>query len=155
MEVIFEEGDKFMMNIYTDVSEEFVPIYAIINGEKRFLFNKRARYTNHIDLEDQERRKKMLVLTGGKYFKFYGFWDDPKEFLEYMIKKKFHFSVGLKTENIFYEQDTAKKSLLYYDFQGNLEEVSAAFHYRIYDTDFAQEIREAINKIFNKGENEE
>ena len=88
-------------------------------------------------LEEGELRKKHLVSTDGAYFKFYGIYDSPFEMLKEISERKHHF---VEPEDTYCY--SIKNRLL--DFHGNRKEVSAAFHYRIYDSDIAKMIKKAV-----------
>ena len=86
-------------------------------------------------LREQEAHKNHLRMTGGKYFKFHGIDDNPVDWLKRIANGKYHFTTP---DNLYYCSIEEKG---YLDFHGNLEEVSAAFFYRIYDKDLAEQVQ--------------
>lgn len=121
------------------------PTYAVIDGVEHFMFNRREDSNGHVERAwEYEEWKKQLVATEGKYFKFYGFMDDPIAFLNMVATEGYHFDVRMEEDYIFSEAEDVKC----YEFQGNLKEVSAAFHYRIYDTALAKKIAVAVHNLF-------
>lgn len=118
------------------------PHYMIKDGKRYFMFNS-ASDDNRFDKENQESRKAQLIANDGKYFKFNGVFPSPLEMLKWIIDKKYQFC-SLTEKAIHYEDGTSED---YFDFHGNLKEISAAFFYRIYDEQLIAEIKTLIKQI--------
>lgn len=113
------------------------PNYMLKDGKELFMFNRRDPDDEWV-LEKNEERKKQLLSNNGAYCRFNGFHESPMEMIKAIAKRKAHF---VEPENLF--RGSMKKSG-YEDFHGNLREVSAAFHYRIYDFDINEKVRNAV-----------
>ena len=118
----------------------YYPTYMIKDGKEYFVFNRREPDDKWI-LEENEERKNQLIQTDGKYFRFYSLYKNPIEMLKNIVEKKHHFT---KQRKVFYESIEERG---YIDFEGNLEEVSAAFKYRIYDEKFATQIQNVVECV--------
>lgn len=115
---------------------DMYPTYMVKDGKEYFMFNRRDP-DDKWKLEENEQRKKRLIETNGKYFSFHGFYSDPLEMLIDVANRKHHFS----QPDILYYGSLDKE---YLDFLGNLKEVSAAFHYRIYDRRLGEKIQKVV-----------
>lgn len=118
------------------------PTYMRKDGKEYFMFNRREP-DDAWQLQANEDRKAFLIANGGKYFKFNGFYDDPFEMLEEIKERKHTFS---EPENKIYACSFEENGFI--DFRGNRREVSAAFHYRIYDREMAEKIQEIVHGIY-------
>lgn len=121
----------------------YYPTYMIKNKKEYFVFNRREPDEKY-NLEENEARKQQLIQTNGKYFKFNSFYENPIEMLNEIIERKHNFT---DPENMYY-CGIEKSGFL--DFHGNRKEVSAAFHYRIYDEKLASQIIKIVECINNK-----
>ena len=121
----------------------YYPTYMIKDGKEYFVFNRREP-DDKWKLEENEAHKNQLIKTDGKYFRFHSFYENPVEMLKEIIERKHHFT----TPNKMYYGCIEGNG--YLDFQGNRKEVSAAFHYRIYDEKLAMKIQEIVKKINSK-----
>lgn len=138
--ITFIEKDGYYDESLFTGSCHMYPTYMIKNGKEHFIFNRREPDDKWV-LEKNEARKKQLIETDGKYFKFNGFYDNPFDMLKSIVERKHHFT---SPENIYYGD---MKESHYFDFHGNRKEVSAAFHYRIYDEEIAVKIQNVVNFI--------
>ena len=119
----------------------FYPTYMVKDGKEYFVFNRREP-DDSWKIKENEIWKNQLVSTDGKYFAFHGFYDNPLDMLKEIIKRKHHFC---RPDNVYENLEEYSCS----DFHGNRNEVSAAFHYRIYDKELShiiKQIVECINK---------
>lgn len=92
------------------------PTYMVKDGKEYFMFNRREPQPSYEDAED-EAFKKFLLLTDGRYFKIYGYIDDPLEILKIAAERKLHFT---DPENLWlgnFERNG------YIDFNGNFWEI--------------------------------
>lgn len=120
------------------------PTYMVKDGKEYFMFNRREP-DDPWKLRENDERKAFLISNGGKYFKFHGFYDDPFEMLKEICERRHTFTDPEK-ENYFGSLEEHG----FIDFHGNRREVSAAFHYRIYDPEMAREIQEIVRLIHRK-----
>lgn len=120
------------------------PTYMVKDGKEYFMFNRR-KPDDPWKLQANEDRKAFLIANDGKYFVFHGFYSDPFEMLKMIASRKLTFTES-EEKNYYgsFEKDG------YMSFHGNLREVSAAFHYRIYDREMAEKIKEAVHHIHKK-----
>ena len=119
------------------------PTYMVKGGKEYFMFNRREPQPSYKDEED-EAFKNFLISTDGRYFKFNGYQDDPLEMLKIAAKRKHHFT---DPENLWF-CDFGKSG--YSDFHGNFKEVSAAYHYRIYDAELIKKIKTATISLIQE-----
>lgn len=70
------------------ISRTYVPVFMVKNSIEYFIMN-RAVDGFPLENEHLERIKSMLLKTEGRYFKFYGAYDDPFEMLA-NIKERGH-----------------------------------------------------------------
>lgn len=120
------------------------PTFMRKDGKEVFMFNRREP-DDSWKLRENEERKAFLIAHDGKYFKFNGFYDDPFEMLKEMAERRHTFT---ESEEKNYWCSFEENGFI--DFHGNRREVSAAFHYRIYDPEMAQKIKEAVHHIHRK-----
>lgn len=124
------------------------PVFMLKDGREYFVQNRREPDDNW-KKEDLERRKAELLANDGAYFRFHGFYSDPLEMLAEIEKRGHTFT---EPNSLFVDCRSSKSyGEGFVDFHGNLNEVSAAFHYRIYDMDFLNAVKEAARKIAGKG----
>ena len=139
----FIEKEKYYDDSQYTGSCYYYPTYMVKDGKEFFVFNRREP-DDEWKIEKNKTRKNQLIENEGKYFKFNGFYDDPLEMLKEIIKRRHHFTTPRK----MYYGNLAGG---YLDFHGNRNEVSAAFHYRIYDTELACIIQKVV-KLINSEE---
>ena len=120
------------------------PTFMRKDGKEVFMFNRREP-DDSWKLRENEERKAFLIAHDVKYFKFNGFYDDPFEMLKEMAERRHTFT---EPEEKNYWCSFEENGFI--DFHGNRREVSAAFHYRIYDPEMAQKIKEAVHHIHRK-----
>lgn len=137
-----EEQEKWYSNNYAFGGRYMYPNYMLKNGKRFFIFNRGSNARSY-EIDEQEARKAQLIANDGKYFKFHGSFPSPIEMLKWIIDKKYRFC-SLTADNCHYEDGTSSD---YFDFHGNLKEISAAFFYRIYDEQLIAEIKTLIKQI--------
>ena len=113
------------------------PTYMVKEGKEFFMFNRRVP-DDSWKLKEDERRKEQLISTGGAYMTFNGFYPNPMDMLAEVAERKHHFT----TPDSMYWASIEERGFL--DFHGNRCEVSAAFHYRIYDVELAEKVKKAV-----------
>lgn len=122
--------------IITDVSIEQ-------DGEKLFL---RGFHAKHEPREKEEMKlliKKLELMRRLKFYRFYGNEDTPLEFIIMMQQNNYHFGQNYRCE---FRKSSNQKT---WDFSGNLQEVSGAFHYRIFDRAYARKVYNIVKKMIN------
>lgn len=128
----FIEKEPYSINTLW-ANEQYYPCYMVKDGAEFFLWN-RSEPLDRFEKEDIERRKQQLIDNSGAYFKFYDHssHNSPIDFLDWLSAKKLTLR----------DNCTAKTSAdeTYFDFQGNLNECSCAFSYRIYDKNIVKEV---------------
>lgn len=144
---IEEEQEKWHSANYAFGDRDMYPNYMIKDGKRFFMFNRGSNARSY-DIDKQEARKAQLLSTDGKYFKFHGAFASPIDMLKWIIDKKYRFC-SLTFNNVHYENSTSED---HFDFHGNLKEVSAAFFYRLYDSELIGEIKTMLKQIPYKKE---
>lgn len=132
------------------IGATYAPIFMVKDGREYFVFNRVIREGGSGTEKNAcnesagglEAVKQLLIQNGGTYFRFYGSYADPFEMLKEMANRGHTFC--------------SSKTLLddcrgiegygagFVDFLGNRNEVSAAFHYRIYDMEMLERLKEAL-----------
>lgn len=120
------------------------PTYMVKNGVEYFMFN-RTSSESSTDKDQRESRTKQLLDNGGMFFRFYGYKDNPLAYLWEVVKGKCTFTPYYDIPGIDKDNEQG-----YVDFGGNLNEVSAAFDYRIYDNELATLVETVFNLICEK-----
>lgn len=124
------------------------PTFMVKDGKEYFMFN-RLDPDDGWKLRENEDRKKFLASKDGAYFKFNGYYDDPMDMIAEMKARKHTFT---KPDDIFLDRRGHKVyGEGFVDFHGNRREVSAAFHYRIYDEALLEKVRTAVAELIKGG----
>lgn len=140
--------------------QTYAPNYMVKDGVEYFLVNRVVRcddrgYANlHLDESRKglEATKQFLVKNGGAYFKFYGIYADPFEMLKKIAERGHTFC---DPEKLFDDcRGINGYGAGFVDFHGNRNEVSAAFHYRIYDMEMLERLKERVGFFMKGGEGE-
>lgn len=124
------------------------PMFMVKDGKEYFMWNRREP-DDSWKLKERERQKEELLANSGRYFHFHGLYADPFKMLEEMENRGHTFT---EPDSLFVDC-TGKPDGYgagFVDFHGNRNEVSAAFHYRIYDESMVEKIREAIAPIVER-----
>lgn len=119
------------------------PMYMKKDGEEYFLWG-RAEDEPKFRLEEIEKRKQQLIDNGGAYFKFHDNSgnNDPIGFLQWVKNNHYTLCNDCKAK-LLSDNKT-------FDFVGNLNEVSCAFFYRIFDKEMINTVSEAIKTMKKK-----
>lgn len=120
------------------------PTYMRKDGKEFFMFNRRDP-DDSWELRADEARKAFLTANNGTYFKFHGSYDNPFEMLKQITERHLTFTEP-EEKNFWCSVDEPG----FIDFHGNCREVSAAFHYRIYDKEMAEKIKVTVHHIHRK-----
>lgn len=127
---------------WNDCKSLLYPNVMIKDGKEYFVKNRRepheARY--HTDIPELMQQ---LKDNNGTYATFYSNNKEIWAFLDYIIEHHYSF------EERFKEFEEHKEGN-FTDFHGNLNEISSAFMYRLYDTNFINEIKKVVELIKNK-----
>jgi len=119
--------------------QTYAPNFMVKDGVEYFIVNRVVRggdrehdsYDRKASQRALEETKTFLIQNGGAYFKFNGIYVDTFEMLKEMAERGHTFC---DPDKLF---DDCRGNPGYgggfVDFHGNRNEVSAAFHYRIYD----------------------
>ena len=142
--VKFDES-KMYISSYGKDTARFTPVYAVIDGENKFLRNlvkpltgDCKKYEHQKSLKEVFAAKVNLLKHDGKYFTMYGQFDDPFELLAYIKENGYTLEV---VRSLFYGSPNNG----YMDFHGNCCEYSCAFQYRIYDAAMLGKIKEIVS----------
>ena len=119
------------------------PVFMVKNNVEYFMFNRNSNQASW-ETERDESRKQQLLNNGGRFFRFHGYKDTPYEYLRVMIDRHHTF------EKFSHKEVEWSENGMYCDFSGNSREVSAAFHYRIYDKDLASNVEKVVGLIHQK-----
>lgn len=126
---------------------DMYPTYMVKDDGEFFMFNRRSDEPSYKNAEN-ESRKQQLINNGGRFFRFCGYKETPNEYLRAVIERQHTF-----VKSYHPEVEWSKDGKIC-DFSGNLREVSAAFHYRIYDNELATHIETIVGFIHKKKYNE-
>lgn len=118
------------------------PVMMIKNNIEYFIFNRREPEENYRNQEN-ERMIRQLKENNGMYVTFYSPYQQSTKFLKNIIENEYSFD---KRCTEFREIKEGK----FVDFHGNLNEISSAFMYRIYDTKLIKDIKQIVELIDNK-----
>lgn len=123
------------------------PVFMLKDGKEYFVQNRREP-DDSWKQEELYDRKAELLANNGAYFRFHGFYADPLEMLKEMAERGHTFT---EPDRLFVDCRSPKSyGEGFVDFHGNRNEVSAAFHYRIYDAALLEKIKEAAAPIIKK-----
>lgn len=132
------------------IGETYAPSFMVKDGQEYFVCNRVVREGsggangNYCDESalGLERVKQFLIQNDGTYFNFFGFYDDPFDMLKEMASREHTFC---SPETLLDDCRGIKGyGMGFVDFLGNRNEVSAAFHYRIYDMEMLERLKEAL-----------
>lgn len=148
--VIFEEGKKYVSSSGIYNTAEYTPVYAVVDGERKFLRNLVKPLTGDYKKYDYKKSltevfcaKVNLLKHHGKYFLLNGQFDDPFELLEFVKGNGYTLEV---VRSFYIESPNSG----YMDFHGNCSEYSCAFHYRFYDKAMFERIKETVSGMKQK-----
>ena len=148
----FQEREPFISSgAFSPTKQTLVPVYMIKDGVEYFVANVSiagGSYSPEYHRQQMEGYKAQLVQTGGRYFKFNGQYDDPEEMMAEITERGHTFTK--EPEELFTVSPEGHYGPGFVTFWGNRNEVSAAFHYRIYDRDYAAKLREQAQPIIEK-----
>lgn len=149
--ISFIEKDEFELPPlpFHQKGDKAVPVFMILDGKEYFVYNRTAEKNIYQDIETLKAK---LIENEGKYFKFYGYFDNPFELVKLAAEKKCSFESSGKNGRVFNDiptlfsdcRDEPRYGEGFIDFGGNIREVSAAFRYRIYDVSMAEALKNEI-----------
>lgn len=119
------------------------PTFMVKDGIEYFMWNRREP-DDSWKIKEREGQKAELLANGGAYFHFHGIYTDPFEMLAEMERRGHTFT---EPDNLFAD---CHETGGFVDFHGNRNEVSAVFHYRIYDKALIERIRAAVARIIER-----
>ena len=131
---IHETSEAFEVYSHWDGGNiSLTPVYFEQAGKRYFIVN-----TGPGDRESNlDYYVQQLSKNDGKYFCFYCYKPDIREFLDIVKSKGYHFVDDTKFDM---HGD-------FVDFHGNMKEYSCAFMYRIYDMKMYEELKRELPKI--------
>ena len=121
---------------------DMFPVYMVKGGREFFVINRRVP-DDSWKAAELEEIKKLLIDTDGAYTKFNGIYKNLFEMLKEMAEREHTFR---EPNKLFIELPNRG----FVDFHGNRNEVSAAFHYRIYEMDLIKAIQRIAGQVSNR-----
>lgn len=147
--IVFTEREPFVnYKAFGPTKQKLIPVYMTKDGLEYFVANiaiEGGNYGPEYHRQEMERYKTQLIQNGGRYFRFNGQYDNPGEMLA-EIKESGH-TFTKPFVDLFNESPAGQYGEGFVSFWGNRNEVSAVFHYRIYDREFAASLREQVQSI--------
>ena len=119
------------------------PTFMVKDGIEYFMWNRREP-DDSWKIKEREGQKAELLANKGSHFHFHGIYADPFEMLAEIERRGHTFT---EPDNLFVD---CRETGGFVDFHGNRNEVSAAFHYRIYDKALIERIRTAVALIIER-----
>lgn len=138
--------------------ETYAPVFMLKDGVEYFVINRVTSGTGKNFYARQansrlEAAKQMLTENDGRYCKFYGQHPDPADMLKEIERRGHTFT---EPEEIFVDCNGEHYGGGFVDFHGNLNEVSAAFMYRIFDRELVEKLKKQAQPIVERSvENEQ
>lgn len=129
------------------IRRTYVPVFMVKNGTEYFIM-KRAIDGTHMENKHLERIKSMLLNTEGRYFKFYGAYDDPFEMLA-SIKERGYTLIFGSPAGPFCDCPVVPYGAGFTDFSGGCCEIDLTFNYRIFDPDLLTSLRAAVQDLLS------
>lgn len=130
---------------------DFTPVFMLKDGKEYFVHNLVRQtsgesglwrqYQNERNVEIDKNLREQLSTNEGKFLTFYSRNENPIDFL-YWIKEN-DFTLEIMGELMTPASSDGAEQFT--DFHGNVVEYSAAFHYRIYDSDLLNQIKDIAN----------
>lgn len=140
------------------IGKTHVPVFMVKDGVEYFVINRVAKATGDSLYASQANSrlnaaKTMLKANNGKYVKFDGIYDDPEAMLAEIERRGHTFT---KPESLFVDcHDEPGYSGGFTDFQGNRNEVSASFMYRIFDNELVERLKKAAQPAVKRSQKNE
>ena len=146
--ITFTEGEPFVSSgSFAPTRQTLVPVHMVKDGAEYFVANisvTGGNYTEDYNRRQMEGYKTQLLQTGGRYFKFNGQYDNPEDMIAEMLERGHTF---VQSDDLFLAPPPGSYGAGFTDFHGNRNEVSAAFHYRVFDRAYADRLRAAVKPI--------
>ncbi len=127
---------------------KYIPYYLEVGGKQMFIRNLCSNTGREFD--DARYRKELAgyLLNARKnlyeYLTFYAYKTDIFEFFEWLRKNQ--YTLEIHGTLFYFAPDRS-----YVDFNGNVWEYSAAFHYRIYSRELFENIIHQLRRVKRKG----
>lgn len=141
-EISFIEKEPWHDNSPFTGACDMFPVYMVKDGKELFVMNRRVP-DDSWKAAELEEIKKLLMETGGAYTKFHGIYRNPLDMLKEIVERKHTFR---EPDKLFILSENRG----FTDFHGNRNEVSAAFHYRLYEADFIGIVQKISGYINNR-----
>ena len=129
---------------------KLIPVFMVKDSTEYFVSNIPIAGGNHSPeylRAEMEGYKAQLLQNEGRYYTLHGFYDCPEDMIAEMIERNHTFE---KPGDLFCEKLESGYGAGFVEFQGNHREVSAAFHYRIYNREYAATLQELVKSITEK-----
>jgi len=141
--ITFIEKETFTSTLVPGQVRQLTPIFMVKDGKEYFMFNRWTANENDNHLE-VEMCKETLLSNNGQYFSFYCNHRNPLDLIADIKERQYHFA---RPEKVIERFDNKEYGRGFTDFSGNLVEVSAAFHYRIFCKVFAKKIKDQVETL--------
>ena len=132
---IYDSEKSFLSyDSFHDKNTVMTPVYFEFDNKRHFVVNIVTKHP--LEYEVFESHEKMreyfsqLNANKGKYFAFHSIRKNVKELLQWMKDNNYQF----REDTRFWVHDD------FIELMGNMREYSAAFHYRIYDMQLANDL---------------
>lgn len=134
------------------IGETYAPVFMVKDGVEYFVINRVAKATGDSFYARQandrlDKAKAMLTENDGRYCMFYGRHPDPTDMLTEIEQRGHTFT---EPEELFVDCHDKPYGGGFVDFNGNLNEVSAAFMYRIFDRELAEALKKQAQPIIER-----
>jgi hypothetical protein len=151
--ITFAEREPFISNAtFQPICRTLVPVWMIKDGAEYFIANlpiEGGDYSPDYQCREIECYKTQLIQTDGRYFKFHDHTgnNDPESMLASVAESGNTF---VYPDELFFESSKGHYGAGFVDFRGNQREVSASFHYRIFDQEYVAKLRKQAQAIINR-----
>lgn len=151
---IFERPEEARTSYNFWDNNTYTPVYMERLGAVHFLWSIPSHEESY-RTKERKHREEQLKANGGTWFKFYGGSIncgtpnckrlDPVQWARWVSDRGYHYQPTCLDKNgcNLHKPDGAT----FFDFSGNLKEISSAFHYRIYDLEIVRQLNAIINGV--------
>lgn len=131
------------------IGNDYIPVFMVKDGVEYFVMNRIEKVTGNSLYATQANAnmntaKSVLMQNGGRYFKYYGFYDDPADMLKDMQERGHTFT---EPDSLFDKHEDKCYGGGFTDFSGNRNGISASFHYRVYDNELTEVLKKQVSDL--------